>query len=339
MKTGVSLEARGTSKTINVFCVALCTLLYALCLPADAQQPKKLVRVGYLTLRPAPFEQDKMFQQELHNLGWIDGRNITIEYRFAAGKVDRLPILAKELVSTKVDVIVTSSTPSVQAAKNATTTIPIVMAGAADPVGVGIVASLSRPGGNITGMSLQSPELAGKRMELLTEMVPNLFRVAFLAYQPDPAHRLFLKEAQEAAEALKMQIQPLVIQNSGEIEDAFAKIVRERADALVIQPLFIGGLGQAKRIIELAGKNRLPTISDGTQFAELGGLIYYGPSRMELARRAAALVDKILKGANPANLPVEQPTKFELIINLKAAKQIGMKMPQRVLARADKVIR
>jgi len=322
--------------------IILCLLTAALLTIAPlvgAQQPKKVARIGYLSLRPAPFDQDKLFKEELRDRGWIDGQNLTIEYRWAAGKVDRLAVLAKELVSAKVDVIVTSSTPSVQAVKNATNAIPIVMAGAADPVGVGIVASLSHPGGNITGISLQSPELAGKRMELLTEIVPNLGRVAFLAYAPDPAHRLFVEEAREAAEALKMQILPLVMQNLGEIEGAFSKMVRERAGALVVQPLFIGGLGQAKRIIELAGKNRLPTISDGTQFAELGGLIYYGPSRMELARRAAALVDKILKGTRPAELPIEQPTKFELIINIKSAKQIGLTIPPNVLARADRVIK
>ena len=252
--------------------------------------------------------------------------------------MDRLPVLAKELVDLKVDVIVVSATPSVQAAKNATGTVPVVMLGAADPVGVGLVASLSRPGGNITGVSLQSPELAGKRMELLTEIVPKLIRVAFLAYKPDPAHRLFV-EVQDAAEAMKMQIQPLIVENPGEIEGAFSKMVQERASALVIQPLFVGGLQQTKKILDLAGKHRLPTISDGTEFAEQGGLIYYGASRKELARRAAALVDKILKGAKPADLPVEQPTKFEFIINLKTAKQIGLTIPPNVLARADRVIR
>jgi putative ABC transport system substrate-binding protein len=280
-----------------------------------------------------------MFKRELRKLGWFDGQNIAFEFRGAAGKVDRLGALARELVNINVDVIVTSSTPSAEAARNVTSTIPIVMAGAADPVGTGFVHSLSHPGGNITGLSLQSPELAGKRTELLVQIIPKLARVAFLAYGPDPAHRLFIKEAENAAEDLKIQIQPLVIQDLAEIENAFAKVVRERAGALVIQPLFIGGLGQSTKIIELAGKNRMPTVSDGTQFADLGGLIYYGPSRLELARRAAALVDKILKGTKPANLPVEQPTKFELILNLKTATQIGLTIPPNVLARADKVIR
>ena len=319
--------------------LTVCAMLFGLCLSVQAQQTKKIPRVGYLTLRPAPFEHDKIFKQQLGDLGWIEGQNLAIEYRWAAGKVDRLPVLAKELVDLKVNLIVASATPSVQATKNATNTIPVVMLGAADPVGVGLVASLSRPGGNITGLSLQSPELAGKRMELLTEIVPKLVRVAFLAYRPDPAHRLFVKEAQEAAEALKIQIQPLVLENSGEIEDAFSKMVQERAGALVIQPLFIGGLGQSNRILALAGKHRLPTISDGTEFAEQGGLIYYGASRRELARRAAALVDKILKGTKPADIPVEQPTKFELVINLKTAKQIGLTIPPSVLFRADQVIK
>jgi putative ABC transport system substrate-binding protein len=314
-------------------------LLFALCVVAEAQQPKKVPRIGYLTLRPGPFDHDKIFKQELHDLGWIDGQNLTVEYRWAAGKVDRLPVLAKELVELKVDLIVASATPSVQATKNATSTVPVVMLGAADPVGVGLVASLSRPGGNITGVSLQSPELAGKRMELLTEIIPKLVRVAFLAYRPDPAHRLFVKEAQEAGEALKLQVQLLVVEKPGDIEGAFAKMIQERASALVIQPLFIGGLQQSKRILELAGQHRLPTISDGTEFADVGGLIYYGASRKELARRAAALVDKILKGAKPADLPVEQPTKFEMIINLKTAKQVGITIPPNVLARADRVIR
>lgn len=329
-------RAKSIYKKVRVFGLLVCTLLAALCSLAQAQ---KRYRVGYLTLRPAPFKQDEMFKQELRELGWIEGQNITFDFRGAAGKVDRLVPLAKELVNINVDVIVTSSTPSAEAARSVTSTIPIVMAGAADPVGSGFVQSLSQPGGNITGLSLQSPELAGKRIELLRQIVPKLARVAFLAYGPDPAHRLFIKEAENAAEDLKIQIQPIVIQDLAEIENAFAKVVRERVDALVIQPLFIGGLGQSKKIIDLAGKSRLPTVSDGTQFAELGGLIYYGPSRLELARRAAALVDKILKGAKPANLPVEQPTKFELIVNLKTAKQLGLMMPPNVLAKADRVIK
>jgi putative tryptophan/tyrosine transport system substrate-binding protein len=306
---------------------------------AQSQQLKKMPRIGYLSLRASPSDIGVAFKQELRDLGWIEGQNFTIEWRGAAGRTEQLAELAAELVRIKVNVIVASATPSVQAAKSATSTIPIVMSGAADPVGIGFVASLARPGGNITGLSLQSPELAGKRMELLREMIPKLVRVAFLAYGPDPAHRLFVKEAQEAAETLKVQIQPLVLGNSGEIEGAFLKMVRERAGALVIQPLFIGGLGQGRRVVDLAVKNRLPTISDGTQFAEIGGLIYYGPNRVELFRRTAVFVDKILKGAKPADLPVEQPTKFEFVINLKTAKALNLTIPQSVLFRADKVIK
>jgi putative tryptophan/tyrosine transport system substrate-binding protein len=333
---GTLLLARRIS-TVMFF--ALCSMLIAPRFPVEAQQPKKVPRIGFLTLRSTPSDQDEAFKQALRDFGWIEGQNFTIEWRGAAGKTEKLADLAADLVRMKVNVIVASATPSVEAAKNATSTIPIVMSSAADPVGIGLVASLARPGGNITGLSMQSPELAGKRMELLTEIIPKLVRVAFLAYGPDPAHRLFVKEAQEAAESLKMQIQLLVLGNPGEIEGAFSKMLRERAGALVIQPLFVGGLGQGRRVVELATKNRLPTISDGTQFAEQGGLIYYGPSRIELARRTAALVDKILKGAKPAELPVEQPTKFDLVINLKAAKQIGLTIPPNVLARADKVIR
>jgi ABC-type uncharacterized transport system substrate-binding protein len=321
---------------IGIFWWVSCALIVTFCSSAQAQ---KIYRVGYLTLRPAPFEQDQIFKQELRKLGWFEGQNIAIDFRGAAGKVDRLVTLAKELVSLNVDVIVTSSTPSAEAARSTTSTIPIVMAGAADPVGTGFVHSLSHPGGNITGLSLQSPELAGKRMELLVQIIPKLAQVAFLAFGRDPAHRLFIKEAQAAAEELKIQIHPLVIHDLAEIDNAFAKLVRERAGALVIQPLFIGGLGQSKKIVDFAVRNRMPTVSDGTQFADLGGLIYYGPSRLELASRAAALVDKILKGTKPANLPVEQPTKFELIVNLKTAKQIDLIIPPNVLARADRVIK
>jgi putative ABC transport system substrate-binding protein len=213
------------------------------------------------------------------------------------------------------------------------------MAGAADPVGTGFVASLSHPGGNITGLSLQSPELAGKRLELLKDIIPKLVRIAFLAYRPDPAHRLFVQEAENAARSLKLEIQPLVVESGEQVESTLSEVVRGKAGALVIQPLFIGGLGHARKIIDFATKNRLPNVSDGTQFAEQGGLIYYGSSRLELHKRTAVFVDKILKGAKPAELPVEQPTKFELVINLKTAKQIGLTIPPNVLARADRVIK
>ena len=339
MKTGIRHQSLGNSKSRKHFHFALCILLFALCVPVEAQQAKKMPRIGYLSLASQAGPREEAFLQGLRDLGWVDGQNISIEYRWAAGNVDRLAALAKELVRLKVDVIVASATPAVSAAKNATKMIPIVMGPAADPVRTGLVASLARPGGNITGMSLIMPELAGKRIELLKEVLPKLSRVAFLAYGPGPAHQLFVKEAQESVERFGMKFQPVVIGGPEEIEDAFSTMIRQRARALMVHPIFVAALGQGGRIAELATKNRLPTISDGFRFAEAGGLIYYGPDYLPSVRRAAVYVDKILKGTKPADLPVEQPTKFELVINLKTAKQIGLTIPPNVLARADKVIR
>ena len=305
---------------------------------AEAQQPKKVPRIGYLTARAKPSGSEEAFQQGLRDLGYVEGQNIIVEYRFADG-TDRLPEMAAELVRLKVDVFVASATPAIQAAKNATKTIPIVMATAADAVGTGFVASLARPGGNITGLTSIMPELAGKRLELLREVLPKLSRVAFLAYGPDPAHRLFIKQAEDAGESLGVQIQPLVVKGPDEFEGTFSAMVRDRAGALIVQPLFSNTLGQGQRIADLAANNRLPTISDPRVFAEAGGLMSYGPDSLALYRRAAIYVDKILKGTKPADLPVEQPMKFDLIINLKAAKQIGLTIPPNVLARADRVIK
>jgi len=315
-------------------------VLVALSFSVEAQQPKKVPRIGYLTLGAGPAEPEVEFKQRLRDLGWVEGQNVIIEYRWAANDMDRLAALAKELVDLKVDVVVAAATPAIQAAKNATRTIPIVMAAAADPVGIGFVASLARPGGNITGLSLQSPELAGKRLELLKEIVPKLTRVAFLAHRGDPAHKLFIKEAQDIAPRIGIQIQPILIEGPGEFEVAFSAMTRERAGALVVAPLFTGSaLGLGPKVAELAAKNRLPAVSDGIRFPEAGGLMSYGANRVDLFRRAATFVDKILKGTKPSELPVEQPTKFDLVINLTAAKQIGLTIPPNVLARADKVIR
>ena len=314
-------------------------VLLAVAVIAEAQQPQKVPRIGFLTLIPNPDPLESVFLQGLRDLGYEDGRNITMEYRRAAGKVENLSPLAEELVRLKVDLIVVRATPVVAAVKNATTTIPIVMMGVADPVRSRFIASLAHPGGNITGMSSIMPELAGKRLDLLGEIRPKLSRVAFLAYSGDPLHTLFVKDAQEAAERLKIQMSPVVIGKVEEIEAAFSTMNRERAEALIVQPLFISNLGQAQRIARLAVKNRLPTVSDGIPFAEEGGLLFYGPDQKPMFRRAAIYVDKILKGAKPADMPVEQPTKFELVINLKTAKQIGLTIPQSVLYRADKVIK
>jgi putative ABC transport system substrate-binding protein len=306
---------------------------------AHAQPAKKVFRIGYLSLAAKPTARDEAFVQALRDLGWINGQNIVIDYRWGAGKTEKLPALAAELIALKVDLIVAMATPAIQAAKNATTTIPIVMGPNADPVGMGFVASLAQPGGNITGVSSILPELASKRIGLLKEILPKLSRVAFLAYGPDPAHRLFVKEAQEAAQMFKIRFQPLVLASVDEIESAFAALKKERADALIIQPLFISALGQGPRVAELAIKNRLSTISDSAGFAEAGGLMSYGPDNLALMERTATLVDKVLKGRKPADLPVEQPMKFDFVINLQTAKKIGLNIPQSVLFRATKVIK
>ena len=307
---------------------------------ANAQESKRLPRIGYLSLGSAPAEPEAAFKQQLRDLGWIEGQTLAIDYKWAANDISRLAVLAEELVRLPVDLLVVSATPVIHAAKKATATIPIVMMGAADPVASGFVVSLARPGGNITGLSLQSPELAGKRLELLKEIMPKLTRVAFLAYGRDPAHKFFIKEAQDVAPRIGIQIQPVVIESPAEVEAAFSSMVRERSGAAVIQPLLTGSaLGQGRNVAEHASRNRLPTVSDGVRFPEAGGLMSYGSSRLDLNRRAATYVDKILKGAKPADLPVEQPTKFDFIINLKTAKQIGLTIPPNVLARADRVIR
>jgi putative tryptophan/tyrosine transport system substrate-binding protein len=323
----------------SVYCILYWILLFALIVPADAQDTKKVPRIGYLALLEPRLASEQAFLQGLRDLGYVDGQTITIDYRLAGGKVERLHGLAEELVRTKPELIVARATPAAQAVKNATTTIPIVMFGVADAVGSGFVTNLARPGGNLTGVTNIMPELAGKRLTLLREVIPKLSRVAFLAYAPDPAHKLFVKEAQQAAERLEMKFQPLVINAVEEIEGAFSAMTKERAGALIIQPLFTSNLGQGKKIADLAVKNRLPTMSDGGGFPEAGGLMLYGPNQLHSARRVAVFVDKILKGAKPGDLPVEQPTTFEFVINLKTAKALNITIPQSVLYRADRVIK
>ena len=318
--------------------VVACMLLLALASNAQAQQPKKIPRIGYLTLLAGPSDRDAAFRQGLRDLGYVEGQNIIIEYRYANG-TDRLPEMAAELVRLKLDLFVADATPAVQAMKNATATAPIVIAAAADPVGTGLVASLARPGGNVTGLSLILPELAGKRLELLRETLPRIARVAFLAYGKNSLHRMFLKEAEDAAERYGSQIRPVVIGGFNEFDSAFSAMMKDRPDALVVQPLFLIAPEHRRKIADLATRNRLPAISDFSEFAVDGGLLSYGPSPRDAIRRAAYYVDKILKGAKPADLPVEQPTKFELVINLKTAKQIGLTIPPNVLARADRVIK
>ena len=308
--------------------------------PAGAQQPKKVPRIGYLTggSRSSTSPLTEAFRQGLRELGYVDGQNIAIEERF--GSAETFPELAAELVRRKVDVIVVAGGASALAAKNATKTIPIVMTVVGDPVGTGVVASLSRPGGNVTGLSTMAPELSGKRLELLKEVVPGLSRVAVFANPISPSLALMLTETRDAARSLGLQLQIVEVPGagSGDFESAFRTAAKARAgavDVLSSNAWFI----QRKTLVELAAKNRLPAIYDDRGIVESGGLISYGPDRSDLNRRAATYVDKILKGRKPADLPVEQPMKFELVINLKAAKQIGLAIPQSVLYRADKVIK
>ncbi len=307
---------------------------------ARAQQLAKIPRIGFLnalfpTTNPTRIEA---FRQGLRDLGYVEGKNIVLEYRYAERKVGRLSALAAELVGLKVDVIVTSASQETRAAKVATSTIPIVMINEPDPVGTGLVASLARPGGNITGLSTLSPQLSGKRLELLKEIIPKLSRVAVLGNSSNPGNANTLKELELAAQALRVNIQYLDVSSANEIENSFREAGKERADAVIVLSNSIV-TSQRRQIIGLAIKSRLPVSYPRTEFVESGGLMTYGVSLIENSRRAAAYVDKILKGAKPADLPVEQPTKFEFIVNLKAAKQIGLTIPPDVLARADKVIR
>jgi putative tryptophan/tyrosine transport system substrate-binding protein len=307
---------------------------------AEAQQATKIPQIGYLEGGPLSAHTSRMeaFRQGLRELGYEEGKNIVIEWRFGDGKVDRLSALATELVGLKVAVIVTGGTGPTRAAKEATSTIPIVMAQDNDPVASGVVASLARPGGNITGLSNFAPELSGKRLEILREVIPKLSRVAVLGSSTGPSYALVMRELELAAKVLGVKLQYLDILEPKDVETAFRAAAAGRADGVTT---FASAMvvSQRAQIVELAAKNRLPGIYHNSQFSEAGGLMFYGVNVLDLDRRAATYVDKILKGAKPADLPVEQPTKFELVINLKTAKQIGVTIPQSVLYRADKVIK
>ena len=320
--------------------LALGAVLFALSLSAEAQQTNKVHRIGYLTVIPlsANVARVEAFRQGLCDLGYVEGQNIVIEWRSAEGKFERQGELAAELVRLKVDVIVSSGPTMTRAAKEATATIPIVMAFDSDPVGNGFVTSLARPGGNVTGLSALSPELSGKQLELLKEIIPKLSRVAVLGNSTEPANPKTFKEIELAAGPLGVQLQPLDVLDPKDIETAFRAAIKAHADALLA--LVSGGLSDHRtQIVNLALKSRLPVMYYSGLFVEAGGLMSYATSFTDLSRRAATYVDKILKGAKPAELPVEQPKKFEFIVNLKAAKQIGLTIPPNVLARADKVIR
>jgi len=321
------------------FWIILCMMLASICVSAHAQRLEK-PRIGYLFgLSPsASTERVEAFRQGLHALGYVEGKNIFIEYRWADGEIDRLPDLASELVRLKVNAIVTAGPTPTRFAKQATVAIPIVMAWDSDPVGNGFVSSLARPGGNITGLSTLAPEISGKQLELLKQIVPKLSRVAVLGTSTVPGNSEALRSTQLAAKTFGLQLNYLDIRDPHDVEMAFKAARDGSADAvlaLASRVLF----SQRLHIAELALKSRLPTIFGDPELVQAGGLATYGVSINDLFRRTATYVDKILKGAKPADLPVEQPTKFELVINLKTAKQIGLTIPPNVLARADRVIR
>jgi len=320
--------------------VALLTVfLLATPLAAEAQAPAKVPRIGFLSsgspTQTAPYAE--AFREGLRELGYVEGQNIAIEYRFAEGRPERLPALAAELVRLKVDIIVTTAGPAPEAAKQATSTIPIVFAASGDPVAEGLVASIARPGGNITGLAAMSPDVVGKQLELLKEVAPKVSRVAVLQNPGNPAHTAALRQAEGAAWALGVQLHILRARTPAEIEAAFAAIRSQRAGGVLVlrDGMF---LAQRTQIAALAAKSRLPAVYGLREEAEAGGLMAYGSSVLLMYRRAATYVDKILKGAKPADLPVEQPTRFELVINLKTAKALGLTIPPSLLARADEVI-
>ena len=324
--------------TRRAFLATLAGGLLAAPLAAEAQQAGKVPRIGFLFYgSPGPSQEIEAFRRGLRELGYIEGQNIALEYRFASGEVRRLPELAVELVRLKPDVIVTPATPGSLAAKQATSTIPIVFAGVADAIGAGLIANLAQPGGNITGLTSISAELGGKRLEFLKQVAPKVSRVAILYNPADQSNVLFLKDLQASAPSLGLTLQPLEVQEPGEFEGAFAAMTRKGAQAL------FGAAGvltfeHRKTLVDLAAKHRIPAMWGHRQFVEAGGLMSYAVNFYDQVRRAATFVDKILKGAKPADLPVEQPTTFELVINLKTAKALGLKIPQSLLGRADEVI-
>ena len=325
---------------------SLCVLLLALCFPAEAQQSGKIPRVGVLFIGGRNQPHLESFKQGLKERGYTEGKNILLDYRYAEGNVDRLPSLAAELVQLKVDVIVTTSGNSARAATRVTRTIPIVLTTGADPVKSGLAESLARPGGNVTGLSVIEEDLSGKRVEILKETFPKMTRMAYLwnplavSYSEAgaPSGNPSYVQAKKAAETLGVQFLSYKVRTLVEIEKAFADMQKVRPHALLVLQSPVMTLN-SKRIVDLALEQQLPGMYPSNQFAQEGGLMAYGPLIGDLYRRAATYVDKILKGAKPADLPVEQPMKFEFIINLKAAKQIGLTIPPNVLARADKVIK
>jgi putative ABC transport system substrate-binding protein len=320
--------------------LALTAMLLALCNFAEAQPSKKVHRIGYLSAASAEADKNRFaaFLRGMQELGYTEGKNIIIEQRYAAGQFERIPDLATELIRLKVDVLVAYGEPAILAAKNATSTIPIVMTVHPDPIGDGLIASLARPGGNVTGLSDLHTVLVTKRLEILKEVVPSASRVAVFFHAGNPTLQRQLKDIENVAPAFGVKVLPVPVTGPDDFERAFATMKKERVGGVMVlgSPL-IGNNRQ--QILELVAKNRLPAIYTVRENPDAGGLMSYGTNFNDLWRRAATYVDKILKGAKPADLPVEQPVKFEFVINLKAAKQIGLTIPPNVLARADRVIK
>jgi putative tryptophan/tyrosine transport system substrate-binding protein len=325
--------------TKSVLLWFLVTILLTNSSLTEAQQPAKVTRIGFLGANPSSSnDRAEAFRQGLRELGYVEGKNIVIEWRSAEGKLDRLPMLAAELVRLRVDVIVTAGAAATRPVKGATVTIPIVMTSDNDPVASGFVASLARPGGNVTGLSQMAPELAGKRLEVLQDIAPRLSRVAVIGELKNPGNAQALKETELAAGTFKVQIQFLDVATPKDIEAGFQAASAGRANAALV----LGGpvaTSHRVQIVDLAAKSRIPAMYPSSDYTDAGGLMFYGASITDLFRRAATYVDKIVKGAKPADLPVEQPTKFEFVINLKAAKQISLTIPVDLLQRANKVIR
>jgi putative tryptophan/tyrosine transport system substrate-binding protein len=327
------------TKKILVWLLAM--FLLATVSPATAQQSKKIAKIGYLapSTPAAAAHLVEAFRQGLRELGYVEGKTFVLEIRYGEGRAERIPELARELVGLKLDVIVTATDVAIAAVKRETQTIPIVMGNSTDPVGTGFVASLAHPGGNITGLSSISPELSGKRLELLKEVVPGVSRVAFL-WNPDVRGAVLdYKETEGAAGSLRVQLQSVEVVRAEDFDRAFSAVTKERAQALIMPAANPLGFANRGQIATFAQKNRLPSIYAQREYVDAGGLMSYGPSTPDMHRRAATYVDKILKGTKPADLPVEQPMKFEFVINLKTAKQIGVTIPPELLARADTVIK
>jgi putative ABC transport system substrate-binding protein len=326
-------------KKVAALCIMIAVVLLAVSAIVAAQQPKNVSRIGFLRVAAPPENYIDAFRAGLRDAGYVEGQNYTLEFKWAEGKADQLAGLADELVRSRVNIIITEGTIAALPAKHATSTIPIVMASSADPIRSGLIASYAHPGANVTGLAGFTGELGGKILELMKEMVPKLTRVAIIRPVNSPGDDLFIKTTEDPARDLGLQLQILTVHGQSDFENAFRVAAKRSAGAVMVRGTPFSSPADQKYIVELAAKNRLPAIYEAREYVEAGGLISYGTDRVDMYRRAAVYVDKILKGTKPGDLPVERPMKFELVINLKAAKQIGLTIPPNVLARADKVIR